>query len=29
MIFFTSDTHFGSEDTLIRENRPFRNSKKL
>lgn len=23
MIFFTSDTHFGSQDTLIRENRPF------
>ncbi len=23
MIFFTSDTHFESEDTLMRENRPF------
>ncbi len=27
MLFFTSDTHFGSEDTLIRENRPFKNSR--
>ena len=24
MFFFTSDTHFGSDDTLIRENRPFK-----
>lgn len=29
MIFFTSDTHFGSEDTLIRENRPFKNYKEF
>ena len=29
MIFFTSDTHFASEDTLIRENRPFKNSNKF
>lgn len=29
MIFFTSDTHFGSDDTLIRENRPFKNHKKF
>lgn len=29
MNFFTSDTHFGSEDTLKRENRPFKNSQEF
>lgn len=29
MYFFTSDTHFGSEDTLVRENRPFKNHKEF
>lgn len=26
-IFFTSDTHFGGDDTVVRENRPYKNAK--
>ena len=29
MIFFTGDTHFGSNHAIIRDNRPFKNFKKL
>lgn len=29
MIYFTSDTHFGDEETLIRENRPFKTAKEF
>lgn len=29
MIYFTSDTHFNSKETLERENRPFKNAKKF